>query len=254
MSAVEQSLQSLKVAMLADSFRTQHEQTTARNQFEETIMHLRSSVSMHQKIATLWEKKYGDCRKACIRMVEGAKNNQRYLTGLQNDFEKLQKTVDDSKVQNTEAWLGKIHEIEDEKKVLRHEFEITAKKLTNSLRNMKKVLDDLYLELVISESKRKDLLEMLSKQEASCKAAEKGRKDLEKQLFSCAQGGQSQLGSSFNAILSKIESLQSAQKTNADSRQKSGIQECLDVLRGLKATDFLKVEKLEGMLRPINER
>ncbi|RMZ68726.1 hypothetical protein GMOD_00002544 [Pyrenophora seminiperda CCB06] len=254
-AALEQSIQSLKVAMLADSFRVQHEQTTTKKQYEETIMHLQSLVGVNEKNAILWEEKYEDSRKAYSRVVAGAKDNQKYLTGLQNDFEKLQKSVDDFKSRNKEAWKNKIAEIEDEKNLLRKECEMTIVKLTGSMRNMKKVVEDLYLELVISESKKTVLLETLSKQEASCKASEKKRDDLEKQLVSCTQTTHSQVADKFNTLVSMLKSLQSSvEKTAAKDRENLKIEGCLNALRGLEMTNFLKAEDVENMLRSVHER
>ena len=251
----EQSLQSLKLGMLADSFRIQHEQTTAKNQYEKTIMQLLHSVSVHEKNANLWEERYKDSYKAYSRTVEGAKNNQKFLAGLQNDFEKLQKFVEDFKGQNSEALQGKIAEIEDEKKILRHDFEMTIEKLLSSLRKVKKVAEDLYLKYMVSESKKRDLIESLNKQNLSCKVAEEKHDNLEKQLLSFTQDAQSRLEDRFKTLTSKVMSLHlSAEEATADGRQKLNTEECLDILRGLKATNFLKAKEVQSMLYPVNER
>ena len=250
----EQSLQSLKLGMLADSFRVQHELTTAKNQYEKTVIQLQSSVSVHEKNATSWEEKYKDSRKAYSRMGEGAKNNQKYLAGLQTDFEKLQEFVEDFEDQNREALQGKITEIEDEKKVLRHDFEMTTEKLMSSLRKVKKVAEDVYLKFVVSESKNRDLMESFSKQSLSCKAAEEKRDNLEKQLLTFTEDAQSQLEDRFKTLTSKVVSLLlSAEKATADGRQTLNTEKCLDILRGLKATNFLKAEEVQSMLNPVNE-
>jgi len=251
----EQSLQSLKLGMLADSFRIQHEQTTAKNQYEKTIMQLQSSVRVHETNAALWEEKYKDSCKVYSRMAEGAKNNQKFLAGLQNDFEKLQKFVEDFKGQNSEALQGKIAEIEDEKKILRHEFEMTTEKLMSSLQKVRKVAEDLYLKFVVSESKNRDLIESLNKQNLSCKAAEEKRDNLEKQLLSFTKDAQSQLEDRFKTLTSKVMSLHlSAEEATADGRQKLNTEECLDILRGLKATNFLKAIEVQSMLHPVNKQ
>ncbi|KAE8824008.1 hypothetical protein PTNB85_08565 [Pyrenophora teres f. teres] len=250
-TTLEDSLKKLKLAMLADSYLIQHEHKTTTERYEKTIVQLQASIAM-------WEKKYEDSRKGYSKMLDGAKNNQKYLAGLQSDLEKVQKSANNFKKQRTEVWEQMTSEFEQEKKTLRQEFEKTIDKLTISLRKMQKAGDELYLKLVISKLEKKGLKESLSEQKASLQAAEKKRNDLEEKLLSCAQNVQnspSQLEKRFQTLISKVDSLHPSEKmTAADSIQKLETKACLDVLRDLKARDSLKAEEVKDMLSSVNKR
>ncbi|KAI2474688.1 hypothetical protein Ptr902_13905 [Pyrenophora tritici-repentis] len=96
-TVMEQSLNDLKVAMLADSYLIQHEHNTTKKQHEETITKLQDSIVM-------WEKKYEESRKGYSKVLDGAKNRQKYLTGLQSDLEQMQKYTNDCEKERKEAW------------------------------------------------------------------------------------------------------------------------------------------------------
>jgi L-rhamnose mutarotase len=255
---VERSLENLRVAMLADSFRTQHEHTTTTKHHEEITAMLNQTIGLQNDTIAEYKQKHQDLDSALSRLTDKAKTNQRYVTGLQKDYEKLQKFVTTFQDQNKKTLQAKIAEIENEKDVLRREFETTTDKLARSQREMKTTLDDIYIRYVISESKKKDLAKNLSRQEAMCQEDRRKRDDLEKQLLSGVQSVQRQLGDSSTALIEKLELLQSSVNNLADDDDHTlEIKECLAVTRSLQLTPFLStkdVQKAEGMLRFVHER
>jgi hypothetical protein len=255
---VERSLENLRVAMLADNFRTQHEHTMTTKHQEENTARLKQMVDLLNNNIAEHQQKNHDLKGALGRLTDKAKTNQRYLTGLQKDYENLQKSVTTSRDQSKKTLQTKIAEIENEKDVLRREFEATTDALAKSQRKMKSVIDDLYIRYVISESKKKDLAEKLIKQEAVCEEERRKRDDVEKQLLSGVQSVQRQLGDSSTALVEKIELLQSSVNKLAEGDDHdTEIKECLAVARSLQLTPFLNskdVQKAEGMLRFVHER
>jgi hypothetical protein len=255
---VERSLENLRVAMLADNFRTQHEHTMTTKHQEENTARLKQMVDLLNNNIAEHQQKNHDLKGALGRLTDKAKTNQRYLTGLQKDYENLQKSVTTSWDQSKKTLQTKIAEIENEKDVLRREFEATTDALAKSQRKMKSVIDDLYIRYVISESKKKDLAEKLIKQEAVCEEERRKRDDVEKQLLSGVQSVQRQLGDSSTALVEKIELLQSSVNKLAEGDDhNTEIKECLAVVRSLQLTPFLNskdVQKAEGMLRFVHER
>jgi hypothetical protein len=255
---VERSLENLRVAMLADNFRTQHEHTMTTKHQEENTTRLKQMVDLLNNNIAEHQQKNHDLKGALGRLIDKAKTNQRYLTGLQKDYENLQKSVTTSRDQSRKTLQIKIAEIENEKDVLRREFEATTDALVKSQRKMKSVIDDLYIRYVISESKKKDLAEKLSKQEAVCEEERRKRDDVEKQLLSGVQSVQRQLGDSSTALVEKIELLQSSVNKLAEGDDHdTEIKECLAVAQSLQLTPFLNskdVQKAEGMLRFAHER
>jgi hypothetical protein len=255
---VERSLENLRVAMLADNFRTQHEHTMTTKHQEENTARLKQMVDLLNNNIAEHQQKNHDLKGALGRLTDKAKTNQRYLTGLQKDYENLQKSVTTSRDQSKKTLQTKIAEIENEKDVLRRKFEATTDALAKSQRKMKSVIDDLYIRYVISESKKKDLAEKLIKQEAVCEEERRKRDDVEKQLLSGVQSVQRQLGDSSTALVEKIELLQSSVNKLAEGDDHdTEIKECLAVARSLQLTPFLNskdVQKAEGMLRFVHER
>ncbi|KAI1506836.1 hypothetical protein Ptr86124_014224 [Pyrenophora tritici-repentis] len=76
-TVMEQSLNDLKVAI-------------------DDITKLQDSIVM-------WEKKYEESRKGYSKVLDGAKNRQKYLTGLQSDLEQMQKYTNDCEKERKEA-------------------------------------------------------------------------------------------------------------------------------------------------------
>jgi hypothetical protein len=255
---VERSLENLRVAMLADNFRLQHEHTTTTKQHEEKTALLQQVVDLQNNTIAEYKQKHQDLDGALNRLTDKAKTNQRYATGLQKDYEKLQKSFTTLQDQSKKTLQAKIAEIESEKDALRREFEATTDILAKNQKNLKSTVEDLYIRFTISDSKKKDLAENLSKQEAMYEEERRKRDDLEKQLLSGVQNMQRQLGDSSTALFDKLKLLQSSvNNLAAADDQDVAIKECLAVLRTLQSTPFLTakdMQKAEGMLRFVHER
>ncbi|KAF1829285.1 hypothetical protein BDW02DRAFT_561435 [Decorospora gaudefroyi] len=254
----ESSLGNLRLAIEAEKSQMQYEHTTALKRQKECSDLLRELVGAQAGTIANWKQKHHDLAGTLTRVTEKAKTNQRYVTGLQNDYEKLQKSFTSFYDENKKTLQAKIAEIEKEKDYLRREFDATIEKMVKSQRNLKSAVEDLYVRFVLSDSKRKDLAENLCKQEAICQEERQKRNDLEKQLLSGVESMQRQFRDSSTALINKIDLLQaSANKQAANDDQDAGINECLSLLRKLQSTPFLTakaVQKAEGMLRFINER
>jgi hypothetical protein len=225
---VERSLGDLRMAMLADSFRMQHEHMVATNQYTELSTALNIKIDMQKKTIAEHEQKNEDLKGALSRLEKKAETNQRYVIGLQKDHEKLKKSFTSLENQNKKILQAKLSEIENEKDSLRRDFEVTIETLGKNHKNLKATINDIYMRLVISESKKKGLEEDLSKQEKMCEAERRKRDDLEKQLLSGAQSIQRQLEEGSTALVNKLALLQSSvDAIAAEDAPNEGIKECL---------------------------
>ncbi|KAF1850209.1 uncharacterized protein K460DRAFT_350291 [Cucurbitaria berberidis CBS 394.84] len=257
-SGIERSMQDLRVALLAEQFRTQHENKATTKHHEETIGMLRDMVSLQNDTIAESKEKHQNLGNAIIRMTEKAKTNQKYAAGLQKDYEKLQKLVTCFHDQSKKTLEEKIAEVESEKSSLRRDFEVTLDVLVKSQKNLRSTAEDLYVRLTNSESKKRDFAEYLSKHTVMYEEERRRRVDLEKQLLSAVQNTQRQLGDVSTALTDKLELLQTAIDGVAIGDDRDvGIKECLVALKKLQATPFITikdVQKAEGMLRFVGER
>jgi hypothetical protein len=254
----DKTLEDLREAYHADKYQKQCDMATQSKHFNEVKALLQDQIHQYTITVTEWKNKYDALNTSTLYLREKAKTNQKYVTGLQKDHEKLQKSVlvfqDDCK----KALQQKIIEVEYEKQSLQRELETTLESLAKGQRTLKGTVDELYVRLIISESKRKDLAESLAKQVSIYDEERTRRKDLETKLLPLFQTVQRQLGDRSTQIVLKLESLQaSVDGVTSGLSRDSGVQECLDVLRKLQDTPFLTikdVQKTERMLRYVHGR
>jgi hypothetical protein len=255
---VDQSLEKLKVAMLAEKYRVQHEITIAATQHETEIIKLQGTITNQIQTIAERDESHSKLRDALTQLIEKAKTNQKFVTGLQQDHENLQKSSTSFQRQNQKALSEKISELENEKKVLYREFCATTDRLATSQRKMKSTLDDVYMRYTMSELKRKHLVEHLYKQGIELKEERRKREDTEKQLLSDVQGIPRQIVSSSDTLAKKMESLQIVFETaTSHDKRNDQIKECLDALQTLRSTPALTVqdiERMESTLHLLQER
>lgn len=258
LSGFEQSLESVRLAFLAEQYRKSHDHATEVKHLEEVKTLLQDQINLQNVTIMEWKDKHDKLSDNVTMVREKAKTNQKYVAGLQNDYQKLQKSAaifqDDCK----KALQQKVAEVESEKESLWHEFEKTLTALAKGQKNLRETIDDLYVRLVISESKRKDLAENLNKEVAMYEEEKRKRNELEKQLLCSVQRVQRQLGDGSTSVTERLGNLQtSLAHVAAVQEQDSGVQDCLAALQKLQATPFLTskdAQKSEGMLRFVHER
>jgi hypothetical protein len=256
-SGFEQTLESLRVAHIMEQSRIDHDRTTQEKNFEEVKALLQDQINQYSVTAAEWKDRHDSLNGNVVQLREKVKTNQKYVTGLQKDYEKLQKSAMSHRDECKNVLQQKIAEVESEKETLRRELELTLDTVTKGQRNLKQTVDELYVRLFISESKRKDLAENMSKQVAMFEEEKSKRNDLEKQLLTSVQSVQRQLGDRSTQLVEKIESLQATvESVKADDKPDSSAQECLVALKELQSTPFLTTKdlhKAEGMLRFVHE-
>jgi uncharacterized protein YihD (DUF1040 family) len=256
--SVDDSLENLRVAVLAKEFRVQHENSTITKQHEAEVAELRRTIDSQINTIVEHDKIHRNLRQALGDLTDKAKANQKFVTGLQQDYENLQTAATIFQKQSKKTLREKITELDSEKRALQQEFEDMTDKLIASQRKMKSTLDDIYVQYIISESKRRDLVEKLGKQDVELEEARRKRDDMENQLLSGIQSVPHQLFDSSDALTKKLELLQtSLDKATAHDNRNDQLRECLDALQTLRTTPALTIEdikNMEGTLCLVHER
>ncbi|KAF2848687.1 hypothetical protein T440DRAFT_556510 [Plenodomus tracheiphilus IPT5] len=256
-STIDSHIDALRVSLLAEQFRREHEQSLSTKSYEELVAALNRHIKLQDETIVDLKGKHEQLGSGVTRLTEKAKTNQKYVSGLQKDYEKIQKSVKAFQAQNQKTLREKIAEVEAERDALRKEFESTLDSFDTMKKNMMATIDDLYIRFQISESKRASHAESLRTQTAMLQEERIKRDTLEKSLIASVQIIQQHLAENTSALITKFEALQSqATAATAAEHHDSRINECLVAIRDLQSTPFLTikdVQKAEGMLRFVHE-
>ncbi|KAH3945157.1 hypothetical protein HBI25_148960 [Parastagonospora nodorum] len=249
----DKTLDGLREAHHADRDRKDHDMATQKAHFEEIKTLLKDEIQRSSDTIDEWKVKCAALEESTKQLRGKASRNQKFVTGLQTDHEKSQKSALAFQDECKQVLQQKITEMEHEKVSLQHDFEATVDTLAKGHRTLKATIDELYVRFIISESKRKDLAENLAKQSSMYEEERTRRKDLEAKLLPSFQSVQRELGDRSTQIVQKLETLQSSMDgVTSGLCENSGVQECLDALQKFQDTSFLTVKdvnKAEGMLR-----
>jgi uncharacterized coiled-coil DUF342 family protein len=249
----DKALATLGAAHHADQSRKDNHITTQAEHFREVKTLLQDQMKQYCVTISEWKDKHAALSTNVVHLREKAKTNQKYVSGLQKDHEKLQRCLVALQDECKKVLEEKVAEVEHEKKSLLLEFNNTLDILGKGQKKLKGTVDDLYVRLRISESKRRDLTENMTKQIAMYEEEKARRNDLESQLFPSIRNVQRQLEDRSTQITGSISTLQnSINKAASGLGQDTSLQECIETLRKFQKTPFLTVkdgQKSEGMLR-----
>jgi hypothetical protein len=249
----DKALVTLGAAHHADQLRKDSHITTQAEHFKEVKTLLQDQLNQYSVTISEWKDKHAALNANVVHLREKAKTNQKYVSGLQKDHEKLQRCLVTLQDECKKVLKEKIAEVEHEKKSLLHEFNNTLDTLGKGHKNLKETVDDLYVQLRISEAKRRDLAENMTKQIAMYEQEKSQRNDLESQLLPSIQSVQRQLEDRSAHLSGNINALQnSINGVTSGLAQDTSLQECIAILRKVQKTPFLTAkdgEKSEGILR-----
>jgi hypothetical protein len=252
-SGFEQTLERLREAYCTEQHQKDHDIATQTKHFEEIKANLQDQINQYSVIITKWKDKHDALNMKVLQLQERAKINQKYVSGLQRDHEKLQNSASAFQDECKRTLQQKIAEVESEKKSLQRELEKTLDTLVKGQRTLKGTVNDLYERLTTSDIRRKHLAEDLNKQVTMYEEEKSKRIDLETQMLSSFQSVQRLLGDCSTQLLEKFESLQSSVESSVLANEKQSIvQECFATLQKLQDTPSLAIKdikKAEGMLR-----
>ena len=261
-SNVNRVMESLRMAILTDHIRAQHDLDLKEKESEQACKMLHDHVKEHEATIIGLKAQQLESKAYIARLTEKARTNQKYVVGIQTDYEKLRNSVRTFHSDNKRILQDKITEIENEKKALQSEFEKTTDSLRQSQRKMVSAVDTIYAQLNSTELKRKHLFEVLQQQKSLYEEKKKRCEQLEVDLASRQSERQlnesvqrqfnefmHQLSESFTPKIEKLSQLQLQynQASDEHGRTSTAINECLEGLKQLNATPPSTAKDLEGI-------
>jgi hypothetical protein len=252
----DKALVTLSTAHHADQSRKDRDIEMQAEHFKEIKALLQNQINQLSATISEWKDKYAALNTVVVDFREKAKTNQKFVSGLQKDHEKLQKSVVTIQNECKKALQKNIAELEQEKKSLLRQFNTTLATLEKGQKNLKGTVDELYVDLRISQSKRTDLEENLTKQIIMYEEEKSKRNDLEKRILPSVQTVQRQLEDRSTQLIRSLDTLRkSVDGVIAEKETGASLQECLDTLHEIQARPSLTskdLERSEGMLRVVH--
>jgi hypothetical protein len=257
-SNIDHAIEMVRVAILSDQFLAEHNHKLNEDHAKEVQAELKCLVRDQETTIIDLKAKQLESNASVTRIVEKAKTNQKFVTGIQADYEKLQKSTAAFQAQSKRMWQDKINEVEAEKQALHREFEATADSLRQSQRKMKAAVDEMYIRLSTSELEKNALSKRLDLQTARYEEKKNKCDKLEGQTLQLIQRVQGELGDSFTAVTRKLDHLQSrSDQAHADGRFDAAMSQLFEKVKELQATPFLTIRDLgdaEGILQHLLEK
>lgn len=258
MTAIDIALDSIRTACIVDQDRMQDQMASTVNVLKQDKIQLQNTMLEQQTTIAELRVQLRASEENLVRLIEKAKTNQRYVAGLQKDYEMCQKSALAFQKQNKQVLQDKIAELVKEKASLQDAIDSTIESFTNARKKMMKTIEETHMHYVITLSMKKDLGERLSEQARMYEEEKCRRTELEKQLLPSLQSMQRQLSQSSASLIDKLSNLDiSLQSRAAKDRDDCGVKDCLQILQKLDSMPFLTsqdFQKAEGMLRFIQER
>lgn len=257
-SAVERSLETLRVAMLAERFRKDHDNAMVAKHHQEMMNMLQEQVKLQAETITELRGRNQGLNNEFARLRDKAITNQKYVAGLQTDHENLQKNSRAMQEKHKEVLQNRVDELEREKDLLRSELGDMLEAFAKNQRTTSKTVELLYVRLIIAESKNKELAKSLDSQIVLYEK-ERGKCDeLDNQVLSVTRSMQQRVESACVGLKDMLDTLcVKVDKSAVSCDQDAKVTECLALLQDLRSTPFLTaqdVKKAEGMLRFVHER
>jgi cytochrome c556 len=185
-------------------------------------------------------------------------NMKKHANGLVKDYENFKAKFKVHQQSCTETVKKMVADFENEKSDLRQEFTNMIDSVDRSRRNTKAALDNCYTRLVISESKKVNLMEQVRQLQHHCEDERKTRADLEQKFMPTLKSLQEHVESSQNVLVEKLDRvLTSLGDNTAEEERDALLKQCNEALHNLQATPFLTakdVEEAEGRLRLAHTR
>jgi len=245
-SAIEQNFENLRVSLIAEQFRREHEHKTSTEHHEALVASLREEIRSQDHVVAEWKDKHERLGQELLKVKTQAQRHSLYAEGLGKDYGKLKKSVSKTLEENEKILREKISEVENEREDLREHFEKALEKWSKYQKNMSLTIGDLSLQLTASQLARKGHVESLREQEKILQKEQTKHDALETNLLATMQAMQHQLGENSTVLMSKMEHLQSLVKTAATTESHDPcIKECLTSINKLRTTPFLTVKEVQ---------
>lgn len=199
-----------------------------------------------------------DLQEKLRQLQETGEKMQEHVGSLGREVEKTRRQARARYNEDKALLKKKLDDANSENMTLQQDMLEALDRATRSQRKTKTCLDDCFVQLVVSESKKSDLAERLAKQCGLYEEERKKRTELEQQILPILGNLQGGIGDGAQRLFAKLEDIQrTMQAINADEERNACLQQCLDEIKSLRDFPVLApqdVKKAEGMLRFVHER
>lgn len=257
-TALELALDTLRTACLTDQYRLEDQMTSRENEWKGEKLDFQTTITKQLETIAEQRVKLEQSEKRFAHLTDKLKSSQKFISGLQIDHEKLQKSMVAFQEQNKRALQDQIVEMLREKEDLQGTLEAMVDSCAKSRKGMLRTMHELQLRYVTALSRENNLKDRLDERVTMYEEEKNRRTELEQQLLSSVQSMQRHLNESSAALAEKIGSLRASMETRAaKDGSDSTVKECLLILQKLQSLPLLisnHVSKAESMIRYLDER
>ncbi|KAJ8116044.1 hypothetical protein OPT61_g2452 [Boeremia exigua] len=240
MTALNTALDTLRGLYLADQCRMENHLTSVTNMLEDEKTKFQKTIS--EQLTTIAELnfKLQMTENRLKRLSEMAMPKQKYIAGLQQDHESMQKETATFREKTEQTLQNQIAEVMQEREMIRNELETTLTSSSRTHKAMLKTMKETHAHYVMALSREKELKTKLSAQTSMYDEEKSRRIELETQLLS-----------RFDSFKTDLQGCAAARG------DESSVEECLLILRKLESLPLLTshdVRRVEVVLDSLYER
>lgn len=258
MTALENALDAIRNASLADQYRLEDQMAMRDNEWKDERSSLQTTITRQLETIVEQRIKLERCENRHSDLTDKLKSSQKFVSGLQRDHENLKRFVVAFQEQNKVILQEHIAKMLQEKEDLQRGFDVATASCARSQKTMLGAMHEIQLKHVTALLRENNLKGKLDERVAMYEEEKARRIELEQQLLPSVRAVQSYLNKSSATLLHKINNVRASlevlkDEDGGDSRTK----ECLLILQRLQSLPLLTsgdVQKAEVMLRDIYEK
>ncbi|KAH7119598.1 hypothetical protein B0J11DRAFT_582115 [Dendryphion nanum] len=224
-------------------------------QYHSEIAAHKKVIFTHEIVIKRFEQSDRQLQMQAARHAMTADRMQKFLLGLQSDYEKLKVAAQTHNAHCSTILKDKINEIVAEKASMELEFDRALTSLQKSHRLMRRTLEECHSALAVSESKRKDLLAVMILQKSTLEEEQARRKELECHGMASMRAIQQHLINSTGPLRERLTNIEATMNdTGTKNDRDDHLQECIDLLGTIKqarSVTVSDVRKAEAALQYI---
>jgi hypothetical protein len=253
----EQQLQSVRVSYYAESIRNEQRYGAEIRTREDKISELQTKIQEADiRVNTMQEHEVNRLAET-KHQREIVSRLQKYVRGLATDHAKLKDATKTLQDERSAVLETQIKALQEEKMTMEREFSKTVEAVGASGRATKRVLDDCYRKLEVSEWTRLSLVAQLQNVTLQYNEEKEKCAKLEREVITSLNTVRHHLEDRNDRLLSKLNDMHRIVcDTSTDQQRAAGIQECIDLLNAMKQTPLMTVEdakNAEGMMKSLHE-
>lgn len=256
--ALDRAIDSIRTAYAVDHEEAEKQMASAMEIMEQENVQLESAVQEQRTTIHELRGQLETSKKSLEQLKGETKTAQRYAIGLQKDYETCRKSVATLFEKHKQTLQDQLDDFMRTKADLGVEVSTAKESFDVDRSKLKKVIDELHIQLRISSASKDNLEKQLIEQARLYEEEKVRRNELEKHLLPSVQLVQRQLSDGSVVLNNRLNIIEKSLGSYASKkRNENAMEGCLQVLRKLDSMPLLTthhVQKAEGMLRFVQER